>query len=129
VANRFGVPVHLASTDEVGAAPAGQPTVVAIGHTEGVTTLGNYLFLADGPHGMSVWRIANAAGAPIDDLHLVANTLMDEYPVGGYLPAPHAAKVEFGTDPTKAYVMSQSAGMRRWMCRPRAVRMLARRHC
>jgi len=113
VANRFGVPVHLASTDEVGAAPAGEPTVVAIGHTEGVTTLGNHLFLADGPHGMSVWRIASAVGAPIDDLHLVANTLMSENPVGGYLPAPHAAKVAFGADPGKAYVMSQSLGMRR----------------
>jgi hypothetical protein len=113
VANRFAVPVHLASTDEIGAAPAGQPTVVAIGHTEGVTTLGNHLFLADGPHGMSVWRIANAAGVPTDDLHLVANTLMDEYPVDSYLPAPHAAKVAFGDDPTKAHVMSQSLGMRR----------------
>jgi hypothetical protein len=113
VADRFGVPWHLASTDEVGAAPVGLPTDVAIGHTEGVTTLGNYLFLADGPHGMSVWPIANAAGVPNDNLHLVANTLMDEYPVDNYLPAPHAAGVAFGTDPRKAYVMSQSLGMRR----------------
>lgn len=113
VAGRFSVPVHLASTNEVGAAPAGMPTEVAIGHTEGLTAVGNYLYLADGPHGMSVWRIADAAGVPTDDLHLVANTLMDEYPVGDFLPAPHATSVVFGSDLTKAYVMSQSLGMRR----------------
>lgn len=113
VASRFAVPVHLASTDEVGAAPAGMPTEVAIGHSEGLTTLGNHLYFADGPHGMSVWRIADAAGAPTDNLHLVANTLMDEYPVGEYLPTPHAHGVVFGEDPTKAYVLSQSLGLRR----------------
>ena len=113
VADRFAVPVHLASTDEIGAAPVGMPTDVAIGHTEGVTTQGNYLYLADGPHGMSVWRIADDAGIPTDDLHLVANTLMDEYPVDSYLPTPHAAGVAFGADSNKAYVMSQSLGMRR----------------
>lgn len=109
---RFGVPVHLASTNEVGAAPAGSPTDVAIGHTEGLTIVGNHLYLADGPHGMSVWRIATAAGAT-DDVHLVANTLMDEYPVGDAIPTPHAAGVVFGTDTNKAYVLSQSLGLRR----------------
>jgi len=113
VANRFAVPVHLASTNEIGAAPVGMPTDVAIGHTEGVTVQGRFLYVADGPHGLSVWPIADAAGVATDDLHLVANTLLDEYPVDTYLPAPHAAKVNFGTDPTKAYVMSQSLGMRR----------------
>jgi hypothetical protein len=113
VAERFAVPVHLASTDEVGAAPAGMPTEVAIGHSEGLTVMGNHLFLADGPHGMSVWRIADAAGTPTDDLRLVANTLMDEYPADDYLPAPHAFTVVFGEDTSKAYVLSQSLGMRR----------------
>ncbi|MEJ2441257.1 MAG: hypothetical protein P8Z72_16580, partial [Gammaproteobacteria bacterium] len=113
VADRFAVPVHLVSTKEVGAAPAGMPTDVAIGHTEGVTVQGRYLYVADGPHGLSVWPIANASGVATDNLHLVANTLMDEYPVDPYLPAPHAAKVNFGSDSSKAYVMSQSLGMRR----------------
>ena len=40
---------------------------------------GNFLYLADGPHGVSVWRIANGL-TPIDELHLVANTLQSEYP-------------------------------------------------
>lgn len=111
VESRFTVPVHFASTNEVGAAPAGMPTDVAIGHTGGVTVMGNHLFVADGPHGMSVWRIADGS-TPIDDPHLVANTLMDEYPTAGYIPAAHASGVYFGTDPNRAFVMCQSLGMR-----------------
>ncbi|MDO8449333.1 MAG: hypothetical protein Q7T10_11075 [Rhodoferax sp.] len=115
VANRFAVPVNLVSTNEVGAKIDGSAgEAIAIGHAEGVTVSGNHLYLADGPHGMSVWRIANGL-SPIDDLHLVANTLTDEYPTPGInvAPTPHAFKVGFGSDPTKAYVMSQSLGMRR----------------
>ena len=115
VANRFAVPVSLVSTSEVGAlesGQAGQP--IAIGHAEGVTVSGNFLYLADGPHGVTAWRIADGL-SPIDSLHLVANTYQDEYPTPGstVLPTPHAFKVAFGEDPTKAYVMSQSLGMRR----------------
>jgi len=63
---------------------------------------------------VSVWRIANGL-APIDDPHLVANTLQDEYPLPGstVMPTPHAFKVGFGSDQNSAYVMSQSLGMRR----------------
>lgn len=115
VSNRFGVPVNLVSTDESGAwvdGTAGQP--IAIGHTEGVTVSGDYLYLADGPHGTSVWKIADGQ-TPVDDIHLVANTLQSEYPVSGYdvMPTPHAFNVSFGSDPAQAYVMSQSLGMRR----------------
>ena len=114
VANRFAVPVNMVSTNEVGAAEDGSATQpIAIGHAEGVTVSGNHLYLGDGPHGVSVWRIADGL-TPIDDLHLVANTLQSEYPTGdAVLPTPHAFKVGFGDDPTKAYVMSQSLGMRR----------------
>lgn len=117
IASRFGVPVNLVSTNEVGAkvdGSFGQP--IAIGHAEGVTVSGNHLYLGDGPHGVSVWRIADGL-TPIDDLRLVANTLQDEYPdlvnYPGVIPTPHAFKIGFGDDPTKAYVMSQSLGMRR----------------
>ena len=82
----FTVPVRHVSTAEVGAAPAGMPTDIAVGHAEGVTVQGNHLYLADGPHGMSVWRIADAAGVPTDTLKLVANTLQSEYPKDGVLP-------------------------------------------
>lgn len=115
VANRFAVPVSLVSTSEVGALESGEPgQPIAIGHAEGVTVSGNFLYLADGPHGVTAWRIADGL-RPIDDLHLVANTYQDEYPTPGstVLPTPHAFKVAFGEDPTKAYVMSQSLGMRR----------------
>jgi len=115
IANRFAVPVNLVSTNEIGANEDGTPgQPIAIGHGEGVTVSGNHLYFADGPHGMSVWTIANGL-TPIDDLHLVANTLQSEYPTPGSLvmPTPHAFKVGFGSDPTKAYVMSQSLGMRR----------------
>ena len=109
----FAVPVRHVSTAETGAAPAGMPTDVAVGHAEGVTVSGNHLYLADGPHGMSVWRIADNSGTATDNLHLVANTLQSEYPKDGVLPTPHAFKVVFGSDASKAYVMSQSLGMRR----------------
>lgn len=115
VTERFTVPVNLVSTNEIGAAEDGSATQpIAIGHGEGVTVSGNHLYFADGPHGMSVWTIANGL-TPIDDLHLVANTLQSEYPTPGSLvmPTPHAFKVGFASDPTKAYVMSQSLGMRR----------------
>ncbi len=112
VANRFTVPVNLVSTNEVGADENGGTTPIAIGHGEGVTVSGNHLYFADGPHGVSVWKIANGL-TPIDDLKLVANTLQSEYPTGAVMPTPHAFKVGFGSDPTQAYVMSQSLGMRR----------------
>jgi hypothetical protein len=115
VANRFAVPVNLVSTDEIGADINGlavQP--IAIGHAEGLTISGDYLYLADGPHGVSVWKIADGL-TPIDDLHLVANSLQLAYPVSGIdvNPVPHAFTVAFGSDPTKAFVMNQSLGMRR----------------
>ncbi|MDM7951548.1 hypothetical protein [Hydrogenophaga sp.] len=115
VASRFDVPVNLVSTNEVGAAEDGSATQpIAIGHAEGVTVSGNHLYLADGPHGVSVWTIADGF-TPIDTLKLVANTLQDEYATSptGVQPTPHAFKVGFGSDPNKAYVMSQSLGMRR----------------
>jgi hypothetical protein len=115
VANRFDVPVNLVSTDEIGANEDGSPgQAIAIGHAEGVTVSGDYLYLGDGPHGVSVWKIADGL-TPIDELHLVANTLQSEYPTPGssVLPTPHAFKVGFDSDPTRAYVMSQSLGMRR----------------
>jgi hypothetical protein len=115
VATRFDVPVNLVSTDEIGAFEDGTPgQPIAIGHTEGVKVSGNHLYLADGPHGVSVWTIADGL-TPIDELHLVANSLQSEYPTPGVdvLPTPHAFKVFFDSDPNQAYVMSQSLGMRR----------------
>lgn len=114
LADRFEVPVHHVSTKEVGAAANGSASqLISIGHAEGITVAGNFAYLADGPHGVSVWRIAEGAGAPIDTLHLVANTLQSEYPTDGILPTPHAFKVAIGSNPSQAFVLTQSLGLRR----------------
>ena len=116
MADRFQVAAHFDTTEEIGAAADGTATAgVSLGHTQGVATGGQYLYVSDGPHGMSVWKIADDAGAPIDQVHLVANTLMEEYPqdVNGTLvyPTPHACSnvLEDGN----AFVLSQSLGLRR----------------
>ena len=117
MADRFSLPAYFPGTDEIGAAADGSATQsIAIGHTEGVDANGDYMFVADGPHGMSVWKIANN-GVPTDDVHLVANTLQDEYPVdpgtGTVYPTPHAYDIELNPQHLAAYVLSQSLGLRR----------------
>ncbi len=116
--NDFNVSVHIPTTDEIGAYPDGTPVQeINIGHAEGVTAYGNLLFLADGPHGMSVWKIADDRCNATDNVHLVANTLQDEYPVdvnGTTInPAPHAHDVVLDIGTKTALVMSQSRGVRR----------------
>ena len=110
----FVVPVHFATTKEIGAAADGTPTQeINIGHAEGVAAYGNLLFLGDGPHGMSVWKIADEECYPTDDVHLVANTLQSEYSVGDINPTPHAHEVILDHATNSALVMSQSRGVRR----------------
>lgn len=116
--NSFTVPVHYATTDEVGAAADGSPTQeINIGHAGGITSDRDLLFLADGPHGMTVWQIANTECVPTDAVHVVANSLQSEYPVeinGTVInPAPHAYDVVLNTSDNTALVMSQSRGVRR----------------
>lgn len=113
--NSFDVLVHFATTDEIGAAADGSPTegIINIGHAEGVAAYANLLFLGDGPHGMSVWKIADEECYPTDDVHLVANTLQSEYSVGDINPTPHAHEVILDHATNSALVMSQSRGVRR----------------
>jgi len=118
VADRFSVPAYFASTNEVGAAPDGTPTAdVAIGHTQGIAATNDYLYVGDGPHGMSAWQITDGTGKPVDTPHLVANTVIDEYPVtvGGttVYPTPHAYGVVLNDTHNRAFVLSQSLGLRR----------------
>ena len=115
---KFTVPVHFATTTEIGAAADGSPTQeINIGHAEGVAAYGNGLFLGDGPHGLSIWKIADDSCIPTDDVHLVANTLQDEYPVtvdGTVInPTPHAYDVVLDVAHQSVLVMSQSRGVRR----------------
>jgi len=117
-ADRYAVPVAYPTTDEIGAAADGSPTqAINIGHTAGVAVSGRYLYVGDGPHGMSAWQIAGPDGAPLDELHLVANTLQDEYPesVDGVTvyPTPHASVVAYHPVEPVAFSLSQSLGLRR----------------
>jgi hypothetical protein len=117
----YDTPVSLATTDEIGADADGLPLQsISIGHTEGVDSRRQYLFVADGPHGMSAWKIADSLCYPYstNDVHLVANTLQDEYPVtdsGGLdvYPTPHAYEVVLDIEKQSALVLSQSLGLRR----------------
>ena len=116
--NNFSIPAHFATTDEIGAAADGSATQeINIGHAAGVASYEGLLFLADGPHGMTVWQVANEECTPTDDVHVVANSLQSEYPVevnGTTInPAPHAYKVVLDPSSNTALVMSQSRGVRR----------------
>jgi len=127
VTNSYDTPVSLATTDEVGADVDGLAYIgdqiaqpISIGHTEGVDAWRQYLFVADGPHGMSAWKIANGLCYPYatDDVHLVANTLQAEYPeenteTEDVYPTPHAYDVVLDIEKRSALVLSQSLGMRR----------------
>lgn len=119
MSTKFTVPAYFASTTETYAAADGTPTSpLAIGHTSGVAATQQYLYVADGPHGMSVWQIADAEGNALDEPHVVANTVVDEYEVENpdgtiIYPTPHAYNVILGGEGSLAYVMSQSLGLRR----------------
>ena len=118
----FDLPVFLATTDEIGADADGLPQQpISIGHTEGVDAWRQYLFVADGPHGASAWEIADGLCYPYstDNVHLVANTLQDEYAVTNdnnivITPTPHAYDVVLDLVRQKAMVLSQSLGLRQF---------------
>lgn len=118
MADRFEVLAYFPTTDEIGAAPDGSPTqTIAIGHTQGVDASDRYLYVADGPHGISAWPLVDLQGFPTDDLQLVGNTVQDEYPVdvGGTLvyPATHAYGIVFDPASQSAMTLCQGVGMRR----------------
>jgi len=118
----FDLLMYLATTDEIGADANGLPNQpISIGHTEGVDAWRQYLFVADGPHGTSAWEIANGLCYPYasDNVHLVANTLQDEYEVTNdnnivITPTPHAYDVVLDLVRQKAMVLSQSLGLRQF---------------
>ncbi|MGF2735170.1 hypothetical protein [Marinobacter sp. DUT-1] len=119
MSTRFAVAAYFASTTETYADADGTPTSpLAVGHTQGVAATQQYLYMADGPHGMIVWQIADSDGNPVDEPHVAANTVVDEYEVDNpdgstAYPTPHAYNVILGGEGSRAYVMSQSLGLRR----------------
>ncbi|MCB9717522.1 MAG: hypothetical protein H6712_26985 [Myxococcales bacterium] len=116
--DRFELLTHFPTTDEIGAAPDGSPTEeISIGHTQGIAATDGYLYVGDGPHGVSAWALRDEEGNQVDDIRLVANSIQLEDPVevdGQTIYPPHHA---WGTvyDPQRQVVwsMSQSLGMRR----------------
>ena len=122
----FEIPVHMSTTDEIFREADGSLSLdgASVGHSAGVAVYRDKLFLADGPHGMTIWQIADGETClATEDVHLVANTLQDEYPVttdAGVTinPTPHAYDVvldldTLDTENPQAYVLSQSRGLRR----------------
>ena len=116
----FAVLVHMSTTDEIFREADGSLSTdgLSIGHSAGVASYNNMLFLADGPHGMTIWEIADPERCiPTDNPHLMANTLQDEYPVTvgteTIYPTPHAYEVVLDVNRQNAFVLSQSRGLRR----------------
>ncbi len=117
----FNVSEHFATTDEIGAAPVGyEAPEISVGHSAGVGTYENILYLADAPHGMMAWKVAELSGGncqniPTDQVRLVGNTLQSESVVGEINPTPHADEVVVISDGVtkSAMVASLSAGLRR----------------
>ena len=118
MANRFTVPAYFPTTEEIGALVSGAAgQTISIGHSVGIASSDKFVYHADGPHGVSAWQILDAEGYPTDDIHLVANTLQDEYPevyngVTIY-PASHATNVVFDPINQAAWSSSSSIGLRR----------------
>lgn len=116
--DRFAVPAYFPSTDEIGAAPDGSATqTMAIGHAQGIASSDDYVYVADGPHGVSAWQITDADGFATDDVHVVGNTLQDEYPITvgttTVYPASHATNVVFDDATDTVWSGSASLGLRR----------------
>ncbi|PLX98032.1 MAG: hypothetical protein C0624_14960 [Desulfuromonas sp.] len=116
--DRFDIAVAFPSTDEIGAAPDGSPTAtISLGHTDGIAATENYIYVSDGPHGITAWKITNDEGYPTDEVHVVANTLQDEYPidVGGELiyPASHTVRNVLDPNGQFTWALSVGNGMRR----------------
>ena len=112
----FEIPVHMSTTDEIFREADGSLSLdgASVGHSAGVAVYRDKLFLADGPHGMTIWQIADGETClATEDVHLVANTLQDEYPVDDINPTPHAYDVVLDVANQQAYVLSQSRGLRR----------------
>ncbi|MCO4845418.1 MAG: hypothetical protein KC427_05295 [Sulfurovum sp.] len=118
----FNVTAQFATTDELGADEYGDATVpLNVGHAAGVGTYDNLLYLADGPHGVSVWEVASKScvNIPTDQVGLVGNTIQAEgsVEVNGTMiyPTPHADEVVVINDDgnKSALVASLSTGLRR----------------
>ncbi|MEJ2384164.1 MAG: carboxypeptidase regulatory-like domain-containing protein [Xanthomonadales bacterium] len=114
----FTIAVAFPTTDEVGAAPDGSATeAITLGHTDGIAATDDYIYVSDGPHGITAWKITDDEGYPTDEVHVVANTLQDEYPIevdGEWIyPASHTVRNVIDPDGAFTWALSVGNGMRR----------------
>ena len=111
--DRFAISTYFPTTDEIGAAADGSATqTIALGHTDSISSTSDYIYVSDGPHGVSAWKITDENGYPTDNVHLVANTLQDEYPeeVNGELIYPASHTVRNVIDPSGEYTWALCVG-------------------
>ena len=117
VLDRFDLMKAVPTTNEVGADPRDVATAISIGHTLHLTVSKQYLYLADGPHGVTAWQLLDANGSLASELHVVANSLQDEYPVAfegqTVFPTPHANGVTYDRSNDTLLTFCQSLGVRR----------------
>ncbi|BDV42858.1 hypothetical protein GURASL_17810 [Geotalea uraniireducens] len=97
MADRFAIVGYFPTTDEIGAAVDGTATQpISIGNGNGIAASDRYLYLSNGPKGVLAFNLLDPLGYPTDSVHLVANTLQDEYPevYNGetIYPASHTAR-------------------------------------
>ena len=111
--DRFSILVYFPTTDEVGAAPDGSPTQsISLGHSSGIEASAQYLYVSDGPHGVMAFNLIDASGYPTDNVHLVGNTLQDEYPmlVNGEMIYPPSHTVRNVLDLSRGTTWAQCVG-------------------
>lgn len=117
MADRFAVPVYFPTTDEIGALPDGTAgQTIALGHASGVDASERYLYVSDGPHGVIAFNLTDPLGYPTDAVHVVANTLQDEYPVvvgtETIYPASHTVRNVVDVTSGQTWAQCVSNGMR-----------------
>lgn len=112
---RFAILKSYATTDEQARGGEGELVQQNIGHTGGVAASEGYLYVADGPHGITAWRIRDAEGLPTDDVRLVGNTFQSEHAlVTGettLFPVPHAHNAIYANE--HVYAACRASGLRR----------------
>ena len=111
--DRFSISVYFPTTDEIGAAADGSATqTIALGHSSGIEASANYLYVSDGPHGVIAFNLTDLLGFPTDAVHVVANTLQDEYPelVNGELIYPASHTVRNVLDLSRGTTWAQCVG-------------------
>ncbi len=117
-ADRFSLVAQHVSLDVLGAASDGTASApMNLGHTQGVAGSGRFIYVADGPHGVSAWQVADDLGNPLDPPTLVGNSLQGESSatVDGVTiyPMPNAAGVIYDPSTQSVLSMSMNFGVRR----------------